>query len=200
MKLVTVKEFVSISGVTKQAIYSHLRKGERLQYYKGSNQIDIEAPLTQAYLNNVPAQRLRKTTEPPDGVLQMMPSPQLDTYIPENAEDIANAVEKYSKHRAEKEKQTADKLRMANEVRRGQLLEKTIVEEYIFLWIDRLHSNLDRMAGGFWDDLIRRVLLAGENKPEFKLEWKDRVKLIEHETKLECMERLTGIKKIQAER
>ena len=198
MELLNQTKFAAKAKVSKMAISKAL-KNKRLEYCDGSKKIDVDSPLSQAFLNNISPQRMSNVLNPTGGVLQLPNPGELSTYIPDNAEAIAGTVEDYGKEKTKVAKETAIKLNLSNTTTRGHLLEYDLVEQYIFLWIDTLHSNLDRMSGGFWDDLARRLILAGENLPEFKLEWNDKIKLIKHETKLAAMERLVGIKKIQAE-
>jgi len=179
------------------AISKAIKTG-RLEYHAGSKSIDVDHPLSKAFLNNISPQRLRKTTEPIDGVLQIPHTAQQDSYVPENAEDIANAVEKYSKHRAEKEKQAAIKLKMQNAVTRSDLFESGLVENELFLYLDRVHSDLDRLSGATLEDVVRLAIIAGKLLPEHKLKWKNACKSAVHNAKMEIVERLEGIKEVQA--
>jgi hypothetical protein len=54
------------------------------------------------------------------------------------------------------------------------------------------------MGSAALTDIGRKILTAGDIKPEHRLAWKDMVKGVVHGAKLEIMERLDDVKTLQA--
>ena len=70
--------------------------------------------------------------------------------------------------------EAAEEKALKNAVRRGELLEREKVYT-VFLHLDKLHSNLERLADSVLADISKLIVDAGRLKPEHRAKWKDSV-------------------------
>lgn len=196
IELITQKELSEIAGVSRAAISRQVKIG-KLELFNGSKKINLNGPLTQAYLNNLSPGRLKKLNE----------SLQLQTYnggqpkksfIPEVTEEIQNFAEKYAKERADKEEQARIKLELDNTVRRGDLVELSAIESSLMMFIDRwLNINKRKFASGY-DELERKLLAKQERQPDLKREFLNMLEQCADEAKNEVCDKLEAIQITQA--
>lgn len=198
MNLLTVPQFVELSGVSKQAIYNHLRKGEKLRYSNGSKKIDLDDPLTRAYLDNPSSQRQSNILNDPEAALEIIDPSGQTALSTRKKNELANKYGDAADEKARVDRARAEQLEMKNAVMRAELYKADLVEQYLFLYLDRLHSNLDRLSGSTLADVVRQAIIDGELKPDGRLKWKDACKNAVHEAKIEIVERLENIKEEQA--
>ncbi|HPS59357.1 MAG TPA: hypothetical protein PK514_14735 [Spirochaetota bacterium] len=66
------------------------------------------------------------------------------------------------------------KLQQEINYKAGRLLEKSAVESSVFLYLDNVFSNLERLAGIFLDDVTSKILTEGLT-PEVRAMWKNAV-------------------------
>ena len=112
--------------------------------------------------------------------------------------ELANKYGDAADEKARVDRARAEQLEMKNAVMRAELYKADLVEQYLFLYLDRLHSNLDRLSGSTLADVVRQAIIDGELKPDGRLKWKDACKNAVHEAKIEIVERLENIKEEQA--
>ena len=99
----------------------------------------------------------------------------------------------------EKMEQQAIAEKLKNAVRRGEYLKKESVYDDIMLYIDKLHSNIERLADSYLSDLGGQIVDAGKVMPEHRTKWKDEVMSQIDEAKRITMDRVKEIQKAQAE-
>lgn len=193
MELISKSKFADLAGVSMPSISKALRIG-RLETYNGTKKIDVSSPLAQAYLNNIPSQRAE--------VLSVVPTVQEQPEITPDIEKIvieAGKAEKQLKiERAKKTKQERIKVELQNATRRGELIEQTAVETSIMMSYDRLLNNLRRMSGSFYDEMERKILMAGQSSPELKREWNNELEKMMDEAKNDVCDKLETIQNDQA--
>jgi hypothetical protein len=190
VNLLTQKQFAELAKISSTAVTKARKKG-RCEHYNGTVKYNVDAPLNQAFLNDLNPARIKEVQR------DIIVSP--DEELLDIQKKNLKAGDKLQREKAELTKQQRIKVELQNAVRRSELLEYSLVDKYIFLYLDRLHSNLERMTGAYFDDLVRKVQADGP-QPEHKQEWKDLSKTAIHEAKQKIMELLEEITKEQAKK
>lgn len=88
-------------------------------------------------------------------------------------DEYADIAARYMIARTSKIEQEDLKLKLQNARLRGELLDANVVYDGIFLYLDKLHSNLERMAGTFLNDIGYKIINAEEVSSDVKQEWVD---------------------------
>ncbi len=197
MGLLTKAEFSQLAGVSPPAISKQLREG-KLEEENGTGRINTDHPLSRAYLQRVPPQRQSKVFDNASKAIEIIDPSGQSVLSARKKNEVANAIMDVSDERARVQRATAEKIEMQNAVRRSELYESELIDTQLFLYLDRVHSNLDRLSGSTLDDIVRLAIIEGKLLPEHKLKWKNACKSAVHEAKMEIVERLEGIKEAQA--
>lgn len=112
--------------------------------------------------------------------------------------DKESHLEKYLIARAEKEAENAIKAKLINAKIRGEMLVRETVYNAIFLYLDKLHSNLERLADAYLSDVGSMIITAGSVTPKIRAIWRDEVLKQIDDTKKACMKKLKEIEREQA--
>lgn len=197
MNLITKKEIAQLAGVSAPAISKAIKDG-RLECYQGSKQIDTDSPLARAYLNNIPLQRQNNVPSLPGQQQANVDSGPNNDDLTQAVIKVQNAEALNKVEAAEFKRQQRIEKEMKNAVRRSDLLNYKKVDQYIFLYLDKLHSNLERLATSVLDDMSEKILESGSVRPEHRQIWKDAVKKSIHESVEQVKKRLKEIMDDQA--
>lgn len=166
MNLLTIKEFCDKAGVKKAAV-SRV-KGTLVLYYRDGNtkpiQIDADNPVNRAYIESMNPSRLSSSIDDAmEANVTIIPAGGRED--PEFTENLQDHMEQFAKGRAEKVKQEVKKLKIQNKHLDAQYLEKDVIYNGIILYLDSVHSAIDRFFGVVVDDLAPQILAAGEVTP-----------------------------------
>jgi transcriptional regulator with XRE-family HTH domain len=107
---------------------------------------------------------------------------------------LANRLE-YAK--TEKMEQQAISEKLKNARLRGELIDREMVYNNVFLYLDKLHSNLERLADSFLSDLGGRIIDKGKVTPKFRSIWKNEIMSQIDETKKTIVKQIKSIAKSQ---
>lgn len=90
-------------------------------------------------------------------------------------EEILELAQRLEEAKTEKMEQQAIAEKLKNAARRGELVEKEAVYNSVFLYLDKLNSNLERLADSYLSDMGPLIIDAGAVLPEHRTAWKDEV-------------------------
>jgi len=171
VQLIQKSKLAQLAGVSKAAITKAL-KNDRLKEYNGTGEIDLHSPLTKAFLKQIPKERLQgknltKYVEQQSGGV-------LSPEILETLKDANTAEAVLKTEKAKREKEARIKLQQQNTVRRADLFTRDSVMT-LMLYIDKLHNNLRRLSGGFFDEMQQKILATGKPTPDLKQRWNDEI-------------------------
>ena len=96
---------------------------------------------------------------------------ELDRKI-EILEDLGN---RYDQARTEKLEQQAINEKLKNARIRGELVDREKVYNNMFTYLDKLHSNFERLADSYLSDIGPLMIDAGKVMPEHRSAWKNEV-------------------------
>jgi hypothetical protein len=213
MKLVGRKQFGAMFSppVSRQAIDDAIKRGALdVIEQDGKKYIDSDSYKSVQYLRRDNSQRkgTKKPVQPPN-VGETVDS---DTRNPARIEfpsdkksdrkkdkplDTDDPAEKYNAARAEKTEQEVIKLRQFNAFKRGDLIDREKVYNSVFLFWDRVLSNLERLATTYLDDVAGKIITAKELTPEIRQYWVDGVLEQIDDAKTETVKKIEDIKKEQ---
>lgn len=94
------------------------------------------------------------------------------------------------------EQATSEKLKNART--RGELIDREKIYNNMFMYLDKLHSNLERLADSFLSDIGPLMVDAGKVMPEHRESWKNEVLSQIDESKEAMVKILRKIEKDQS--
>jgi len=112
-------------------------------------------------------------------------------------EELLNLGARYEKARTGKIEQQELDLKLKNARTRGELVDREKVYNHLFTYLDKLHSNLERLADSFLSDVGPLIIDAGKLIPEHREQWKDEVLSQIDESKKSIVKMLKKIEKEQ---
>lgn len=112
--------------------------------------------------------------------------------------ELLNLSARYEKARTGKIEEQEQKLKLENARIRGELVDREKVYNHLFLYLDKLHSNLERLADSYLSDILPLAIDAGKISPEHRNVWHDEVLSQIDETKNGIVKMLKKIEKEQA--
>ncbi len=203
MNLLTKGDFAKLTGVSAPAISKALRKdssgNSRLETFQGTSKIDADAPLSKSYRENIGYQRKNNVPVVP-GVPGVIVSD-------ESNEDLTKAITKTQLAQVQKiieaaelTKQKRIEKELKNAVRRGELVEVEAIEQTLMMWIDRWYNTNKRIFSAFFDEMQRTILARGENCPELKREFLNKLESAADEAKNTTCDKLEEIQIDQGKR
>lgn len=203
MNLLTKGEFAKLVGVSAPAISKALRKdssgNSRLECYRGTEKIDVDCPLSQAFINNISRQRQTNVPSIPNGSDE-----NLRVTTNENLSDAVTKVQLAQAQKiieeAEFKKQQRVEKELKNAVRRGELIEVKIIKESVMMFIDRWLNTNKRVFSSFFDEMQNKILAQGEKCPELKREFQNKMEEAAREAKEITCQKLEEIQIKQGER
>jgi hypothetical protein len=122
---------------------------------------------------------------------------EMDIPLDENGLDPSEVSARYMLARASKLEQEDLQLKLKNARLRGELLDKDVVYQSVFLYLDKVMSNIERMAGAFLKDIAYKILTAEELTPDVQQEWIDQTLKQIDAAKKETVKRLNKIARNQ---
>ena len=193
MNLITKKELSELAGVDPSTI-SHALKKKRLETYKGTKEIDLDSPLTKAFLEKIPRQRKNN-----------VPAVNGKKSLITESDDLEKAVTKVQKAQAQKtieeaglkKEQRIDR-QMKNAVRRSDLFEAEKVNISIMMFLDRILNNNKRYFSAAYDEIVRETLAKGEKVAGLKQKFLNQMEESADTAKLTVCDKLREMEKEQA--
>ena len=226
MNLVSKSDFARTLGITRQAIGDAISRGvlnqigegrkakidlddyKTIQYQKNSNsqRKGIAEKLINNIKKNIPEKK-GKNKEPErkkidDGVVKENQE-SISITVPKkngNSKDVEELLEiayRLELAKTEKMEQQAIAEKLKNAARRGELISRERFYD-IIRYLDKLHSNIERLADSFLSDIGGRIIDAGKIKPEHRADWKNEIMSQVDDTKNKMVEELKKIEKEQA--
>ena len=113
-------------------------------------------------------------------------------------ETIEGLAERYNAAKTGKIEQQEQALKLTNARIRGELVDREKVYNNLFMYLDKLHSNLERLADSFLSDIGPLMVDAGKVMPEHRESWKDEVLSQIDESKTGMVKMLSKIEKEQS--
>lgn len=227
MNLTTKTELARLCGVTKQAIGDAIKRGSLEQIGEGRKaKIDIDAYKTIQYIKNNNSQRkslahkiIKKTKIEKSPIKKCKSKVKhekqiKDEVIEEQEESISITIPKKNGHgkeveelieiarrleiaKMEKMEQQAIGEKLKNARIRGEQIDRELVYNNLFLYLDKLHSNIERLADSFLSDVGGRIVDSKKVLPEHRHTWKNEVMKQIDESKNEIVKRIKNIEKNQ---
>lgn len=179
----TISAFAKQNKVSRQAIDQAIEKGQIETHDVKRNgvmrkHIDPDHPKNRAYCDNanIGKRLARKPLQINAESSQVLPVK--SDNVGENAEPVqdgdANLPIRYTIANVRLKEQQAEAMALKNAVRRGELLERE--KTYIlFMHLDKLHSNLERLADSFLADVAMEIIDAKRLTSETRARWKDEI-------------------------
>lgn len=215
--------FAKHIGVTRQAINDAVKRGLIDVEGEGrKGRIDTEAYKTVKYIKNrnnnqrkgpaerlaLEAKRTRKRPEQKNKSAQSELEAQTDdeTFsieIPrkgndnKNLDELLEIAERLEIAKTEKMEQQAIAEKIKNARLRGELIDKEKTYNFLFLYLDKLHSNIERLADSYLSDMGGRIIDAKKILPEHRMTWKSEVMSQINNAKDEIATRIKEIQKSQ---
>lgn len=229
--LVSQSEFARIIGISKQAIFSAIKKNQLTIIIDGKKKrINLNGKKTKLYMlasspqRNDDLQKYVKTKsklqpiikgKKPTGKKKVItkvkkkqgkneliikPSESGNKTIDTGNEDDESFeyTITYLKARAEKEKETVIQKKLQNAKIRGDLLSREIVYTSIMMYLDKLHSNLERLSGSYLSDIGSDIVTAGNVTPAIRNRWRSGVMEQIDDAKKIIVKKIKEIEKGQA--
>lgn len=227
MNLITKSALAKMCGVTRQAVNDALKRESLDQVGEGRTaKIDLDAYKTIQYIKHNNSQRkslvhqiIKKTRleKPPEkkGKSKAATKKQIkDDVIDDQEDSISITIPKSNGHgkdvdelleiarrleiaKMEKMEQQAIAEKLKNAARRGELIERERFFDLI-TYLDKLHSNLERLGDSFLSDVGGRIVKAKKVLPEHRSEWKSEIMSQIDETKNWEVEEIRKIEKEQS--
>lgn len=222
MNLIKQSDFARILNISRQAVSFAVKNNTIPSVPSGKRKlIDLDDDEVKKYMNAENPQRHTPQLNEKKGVTQGEKNIQKKTNndsrgkaeacgkkkkqqisIPGNGQgeyfDKTKHLEKYLIARAEKEAENAIKAKLINAKIRGEMLVREIVYDTIFLYLDKLHSNLERLADSYLSDTGAMIVTAGAVTPAIRSIWRNEVLKQIDDTKKRCMEKIKEIEREQA--
>ena len=231
MNLVSQSEFARIVGVSKQAIFTAIKKNQLTIIIDGKKKrVNLNGKKTKLYMKSNNPERsdaLRKIANPKarqqpkikgkkqpgkkkvvtkvkkkPGKKELKIKPTEsgnETIETGNEEDESFGYSlTYLKARAEKERETVVQKKLQNARMRGELLDEKLVDKNIFMYLDKVHSNLERLGGSYLSDVGSAIVTAGSVTPEIIERWNNAILEQIDDAKKLIMKKLKEIKKEQS--
>lgn len=95
--------------------------------------------------------------------------------IDKKIEELNSLGERYTQAKTEKIEQQAIAEKLKNARIRGELVDREKVYNNMFTYLDKLHSNFERLADSYLSDIGPLMIDAGKVMPEHRSVWKDEV-------------------------
>lgn len=210
-------EFAAFVGTSRNAISKAINpkngKPARLKYWQGRKEIYINDPLTQAFINNVPKERLFKPGNLPATGETIQPGNKSES-MEEAEKGVLLAQDKKLVEEAEFKKQQRIEKQLKNAVLMGQQVKIESINTLIMVYFDQWLNTCKRRFNGSVDEFLRMAFKIFENeqgskdpdfKPhdisraEIKRKWATSFEKWQHEGNKESMKRLLEIQKEQGE-
>lgn len=179
--LLTQYAYAKRIGVTKQAVANAVKTGKlKLTEQDGKKYINPNLKKNKLYENNITKERLsdringkniKTEIEVIDNSKKKRNKHSKDIQPYNKGKiDIYELQQQYYAARAEKEKQMAIHKKLQNAKMRGELLDREAVYK-IFMYLDKVHSNLERLGNIFLSDVADEIITAGKLQPSTRGKW-----------------------------
>lgn len=214
MKLITQSEFARQLKISRQAVYDAKKKGLLNIIKKGKREyIKLDGYKTIQYIKNDNSQRkfLDKITLYKKQKKQGKKNINQKKVITKkknnsNIENITDLVIQkldtvditYRKARAAEKLEMVQKRKLENAFRRGELISREKVYDYIMYFLDRIFRGLELMGNTFLSDTADKIITAGKVTPAIRKRWIDEVLKKIDNAKKQTIKHIKIIEKEQA--
>lgn len=117
--------------------------------------------------------------------------------IDRKIEILEDLGQRYDQARTEKLEQQAINEKLKNARIRGELVDREKIYNNMFTYLDKLHSNLERLADSYLSDIGPLMIDAKKVMPEHRSSWKNEVLSQIDEAKTGMVKQLKKIQKEQ---
>lgn len=186
----TGKQLADVLGITPQAV-AGLEKRNRI-FRDEVGLFDLNNPENLAYVKsrNIDVKKIVIPQSAPTG-RPVKPRKQGEIKTP------SSGGESLAELNREKVKKQIEKLNIENDFRRGQLLDAQLVNDMLFLFLDKVDNNLQRNGMAFLSDNSARIINAGAVTSQIKNEFKNLISEQLNHARNEVVKRIEKIKELQ---
>ena len=206
MNLVTRADFARLCGVKAQSIGTAIKKGQLNVVNDGKRgKIDIDDYKSACYRNNLNAQRTSPPEDdekPPSDLIvdpRLMSDQEIlnsdNAALAKQREEILLLTKRVDVARTERLEEQALSEKLKNAKMRGELISREVVYDSLFVYLDLLHSNIERLADSFLSDVGGRIIDSDGVTPEIRHAWKNEVLSQIDSTKKEIVKKLKKAEK-----
>ena len=104
---------------------------------------------------------------------------------------VFEAQEAYLIAQAQEKKEKVKNLKLKNARERGELIDRELVYKYLFLYLDKLHSNIERGTQNIIEEIILKYAVSIKAKDKMKLV--DQILTVIDDTKILIVKNLSKI-------
>lgn len=179
----TPAQFARANKLDASTIRDAIQAGKVETYEKKRNgimrkHIDPETARNRAYVANIQIGK-RMAKKPRKEIAKVSESlpVKVETAvgIGEPVQELSGDMEtRYTIANVRLKEEQAEGAALKNAVRRGELLERENVY-ILFMHLDKLHSNLERLSDSFLADVAMKIIDAKRLTPEIRSYWKDEI-------------------------
>jgi len=189
-KQVSQKQLSQILNVTPQAVGGATARG--LLFRDDSGLYDLTNKENAAYLKskNIDVKKIVIPQSAPTG-RPVKPRKQGAIKTPSSGNESLTELNR------EKVKKQIEKLNIENEYRRGQLLDAQLVNDMLFLFLDKVFNSMERNGLTFLTDNSARIINAGGINSQIKNDFKNLISEQFDTARHETIKRIEKIKELQ---
>lgn len=214
MKLITQSEFARQLKISRQAVYDAKKKGLLNIVKKGKREyINLDGYKTIQYIKNDNSQRKFPDKNTPYKKQKKQGKKKIKQkkviVKKENNIDIQNKIElvtkdtdtidlAYRRARAAAKIEEVQKRKLENAFKRGELISREKVYDYIMYFLDRVFRGLELMGNTFLSDIADKIITAGKVTPAIRKRWIDEVLKKIDNAKKQTIKHIKTIEKEQA--
>jgi hypothetical protein len=181
-KLITVSQMGELLNVKSQGLYAQIKAGSIIRREDGF--IDILDPQNAGYLKEkgISAKSVKVPEEGRPG----------RPVVPRPAGKISPSRKSRSELSDENLILKNEKLQLEVARKRKELLPVADVEDIYFSYLEKLNSNIERLAGTYLRDIGKDILSKGEGLPEHTEKFLTHVLSLIHNTKAEVLKKFNA--------
>lgn len=214
MNLITQSEFARQLKISRQAVYDAKKKGLLNIIKKGKREyIQLDGYKTIRYIKNDNSQRKfpDKNTPYKKQKKQGKNKNKQKKVITKkkNNSDIANKIDfaiketdtidlAYRRIRVAAKIEEVQKRKLENAFKRGELISREKVYDYIMFYLDRIARGLELMGNTFLSDIADKIITAGKVTPAIRKRWIDEILKKIDNAKKQVIKHIKTIEKEQA--
>lgn len=216
MKLLTQSEFARQLKITRQAVHDAKKKGLLDIIKKGKREyVNIDGYKTVQYIKNDNSQRKfpdkntaykkqKKTGKNKDKETKIIIEEKNNLDIKDlntidlNIKDSDTIDLAYRRARAAAKIEEVQKRKLENAYKRGELVSREKVYDYIMFFLDRVFRGLELMGNTFLSDTAHKIITAGKITPAVRKRWTDEMLSKIDNAKKQVIKHIKTIEKEQA--
>lgn len=206
MKLLTQSEFARQLKITRQAVHDAKKKGLLDIIKKGKREyVNLDGYKTIQYIKNDNSQRKfpdkntaykkqKKKGKTKDKEKKVITKEEIDLNI-----KISDTIDfAYRKARAAAKIEEVQKRKLENAYKRGELISREKVYDYIMFFLDRVFRGLELTGNTFLSDTAHKIIIAGKITPAVRKRWTDEILSKIDNAKKQVIKHIKTIEKEQA--